>query len=74
MGRSASGCIPYCHGISRFLQPGLKINACKLAKINVRDFDKLQIGKISTSKRLRVRIIHVSQAFGMNLLVVSPVC
>ena len=30
--------------------------------------------KISTSKSLRVRIIHVSQTKGKNLLVVSPVC
>ena len=30
--------------------------------------------KIATSKRLRVRIIHVYQTFGKNLLVISPVC
>ena len=35
------------------------------------DFDKLQVRKISTSKRFRVRIIHVSQTFSKNLLV-SP--
>ena len=41
---------------------------------NVSDFDNLRVRKISTSKRLRVRIIHVSQTKGNNLLVVSPVC
>ena len=30
--------------------------------------------KIATSKRLRVRIIHVYQTFGKNLQVISPVC
>ena len=38
---------------------GLNINTRKSQ--NVSDFDKLQVGKISTSKCLRVRIIHVSQ-------------
>ena len=38
------------------------------------DFDNLRVRKISTSKRLRVRIIHVSQTKGNKLLVVSPVC
>ena len=37
-------------------------------------FDNLRVRKISTSKRLRVRIMQISQTFGMNLLVVSPVC
>ena len=32
-------------------------------------FVNLHMRKISTSKRLRVRIIHVSQTFGKNLLV-----
>ena len=41
---------------------------------NVSDFDKLRVTKISTSKLLRVGIIHVSHTFGKNLLVVSPVC
>ena len=41
---------------------------------NVGDFDNLRVRKISTSKRLRVRIIHVYQTKGENLLVVSPVC
>ena len=41
---------------------------------NASDFDNLRVRKISTSKRLRVRIIHVSQTNGNNLLVVSPVC
>ena len=41
---------------------------------NASDFDNLRVRKISTSKRLRVRIIHVSQTKGNNLLVVSPVC
>ena len=31
---------------------------------NASDFDNLRVRKISTSKRLRVRIIHVSQTFG----------
>ena len=31
---------------------------------NARDFDNLRVRKISTSKRLRVRIIHVSQTVG----------
>ena len=55
-------------------QSGLEINARKLAKINVSDFDNLRVRKTSTSKRLRVGIIHVSQTKGKNLLVVSPVC
>ena len=41
---------------------------------NASDFDNLRVRKISTSKRLRVRIIHVSQIKGNKLLVVSPVC
>ena len=41
---------------------------------NASDFDNLRVRKISPSKRLRVRIIHVSQTKGNNLLVVSPVC
>lgn len=36
------------------IMPGLEVNARKLA------FDNLQVRKISTSERLRVRIIHVS--------------
>ena len=36
---------------------------------NASDFDELRVRKLSTSKRLRVRIIHVSQTFGENLLV-----
>ena len=31
---------------------------------NANDFDNLRVKKISTNKRLRVRIIHVSQTFG----------
>ena len=31
---------------------------------NANDFDNLRVTKISTNKRLRVRIIHVSQTFG----------
>ena len=50
----------------------LKIYARKLA--NASDFDNLRVRKISTSKRLRVRIIHVSQTKGKNLPVVSQVC
>ena len=41
---------------------------------NASDFDNLRVRKISTSKRLRVRIIHVSQTKGNKLLVFSPVC
>ena len=40
---------------------------------NTSDFDNLRVRKISISKRLRVRIIHVSQVKGENLLVVSSV-
>ena len=40
---------------------------------NTSDFDNLRVRKISIRKRLRVRIIHVSQTKGKNLLVVSPV-
>ena len=41
---------------------------------NASDFDNLGERKISTSKHLLVRIIHVSPKKGKNLLVVSPVC
>ena len=41
---------------------------------NASAFDNLRVRKIATSKRLRVRIIHVYQTFGKNLLVISPVC
>ena len=41
---------------------------------NASDFDNLRVRKTSTSKHLRVGIIHVSQTKGKNLLVVSPVC
>ena len=41
---------------------------------NASDFDNLRVRKISTSKRLLVRIINVCQTKGNNLLVVSPVC
>ena len=51
---------------------GLEINTPMSQ--NASDFDKPQVRKISTSKRFRVRIIHVSQTFEKNLLVVSPVC
>ena len=30
---------------------------------NAKDFDNLRVTKISTNKRLRVRIIHLSQTF-----------
>ena len=50
----------------------LQINARKLAKAS--DFDNLRVRKISTSKCLQVRIIHVSQTKGKNLPVVSQVC
>ena len=38
------------------------------------DFDNLRVRKISTSKRSQVKIIHVSQTFGKNLLVVASSC
>ena len=41
---------------------------------NASAFDNLRVRKMATSKRLRVRIIHVYQTFGKNLLVISPVC
>ena len=41
---------------------------------NASDFDNLRVKKMSTNKRLRGRIIHVSQTKGKNLLVVPPVC
>ena len=41
---------------------------------NASAFDNLRVRKIATSKRLRVRIIHVYQTFGNNLQVISPVC
>ena len=34
---------------------------------NASAFDNLRVRKIATSKRLRVRIIHVYQTFGKNL-------
>ena len=40
---------------------------------NASDFDNLRVRKISTSKRLWVRIINVSQTKGKNLLDVSLV-
>ena len=33
---------------------------------NARDFDNLRVKKMSTSRRLRIRIIHVSQTKGNN--------
>ena len=56
---------------------GCSIQGSKLTLANSQnasDFDNVRVRKISTSKRLRVRIIHVSQTKGKNLLVVSPVC
>ena len=50
--------------------------ACQGSKLaltnsqNASDFDKLQMRKISTSERLRIRIIDISQTFTENLLVV----
>ena len=52
--------------------PELEINARKLAKCKL--FDNLQVRKISTSKSWRFRTTQISQTFGKNLLVVSPVC
>ena len=57
-----------------------RLSVCQDSKLtlansqNARDFDKVRVRKISTSKHLQVRIIHVCQTFGKNLLVVSPVC
>ena len=39
---------------------------------NASYFNNLRLRKISTSKRLRVRIMQISQTFGKNLLLVSP--
>ena len=63
-------CIPLRLQGLKLYTSGLKINALQ----NASDFDNLQERKISTSKGLRVRIIHVSQTKGTNLLVVSTVC
>lgn len=45
---------------------GLEINARKLQ--NASDFDNLRVRKISSSKCLQARIIHVSQIFGESCL------
>ena len=58
--------------IKNICQQGSKLTLANSQ--NASDFDNLRVRKISTSKRLRVRIIHVSQTKGNNLLVVSPVC
>ena len=50
----------------------LEINTRKLA--NTSDFGNLRVSKIYTSKRFQIRIILVSQTFGNDILVVSPVC
>ena len=55
---------------------GLILQGSKLTLANSRnasDFDNLRVRKISTSKRLRVRIINVSHTKGKNLLDVSLV-
>jgi len=57
--------------VSKGLAQGSKLTFANSQ--NASDFDNLLVRKISTSKRLRVRIIHVSQKPGKNLLVVSPV-
>ena len=54
------------------LVQGLKLTLANSQ--NASDFDNLRVRKIFTCKRLRVRIIHVSQTKENNLLVVSPVC
>ena len=41
---------------------------------NISDFVNLQVRKISTTKRLQVKMFHFSQTKGENLLVVSPIC
>ena len=64
--------VSHSETITKLYTSGLEINARNSQ--NASDFDNLRVRKISTSKRLRVRIIHVSQTKGNNLLVVSPVC
>ena len=54
-----------------------KIQGSKLTLANSQnasDFGNLRVKEMSTSKRLRGRIIHVSQTKGKNLPVVPPVC
>ena len=50
----------------------LKRQGSKLMLTNLRNasyFDNLRVRKISSSKRLQVRIMQISQTFGQNLLV-----
>ena len=53
------------------MDSGLKINARKLIKCELLSTDNLRVRKIASSKRLRVRIMQISQTFGKNLLVQS---
>ena len=53
------------------MDSGLEINARKLTKCGLLSTDKLQVRKIACSKRLRFRIMQISQTFGKNLLVQS---
>ena len=57
--------------IKWYIQQGSKLTLANSQ--NTSDFYNLRVRKISISKRLRVRIIHVSQVKGENLLVVSLV-
>ena len=53
------------------MDSGLEINARKLKKCELLSTDNLRVRKIASSKRLRVRIMQISQTFGKNLLVQS---
>ena len=53
------------------MDSGLEINARKLTKCELLSTDNLRVRKIASSKRLRVRIMQISQTFGKNLLVQS---
>ena len=60
-----------------FSEVKLSVQGSKLTLANSQNasaFDNLRVRKIATSKRLRVRIIHVYKTFGKNLQVISPVC
>ena len=54
-------------GVESVLAQGSKLMLANSQ--NASDFDNLRVRKTSTSKSLRVRIIHVSQTKGKNLLV-----
>ena len=62
----------FVESVSVFTSQGSKLTLANSQ--NASAFDNLRVRKIATSKRLRVRIIHVYQTIGKNLLVISPVC